>query len=409
MPRAISRTTRNSRRVRELAYRLGITPGTVARAYTILTDTGVLRGEVGRGTFVNPTGRTARAPEEAGDKVLDDSGGMMNFVGPRLPDVGQVALIRSLLGQVARAPSSDFLTYPTRGDYRGARQAAANWLSDMPLGPLDQEDIVLSHGGQNAILLIMQAVLRGTRPVILVEEQSYAGFRRAAETLRAETVSVPMDEFGAIPEALAEVAQRTGAQMFCATPEVQNPTCRHTPLERRAAIARVAQRHNLEIIEDECYRLGRSQTESYRSICPDRTWYVSSISKVLTPALRVGFAVAPRGRGSELRRAAENGFFGAGLPVGRTGTAVAQRSAHDGSGRRSAPARVRVCHCNGEHTGAVRSELESRCPLRLADPARRMARRPPSAAPPRLKGSVCARPTNSRCAMAGHRMPCGLR
>ena len=37
--------------VRELAYRLGITPGTVARAYTILTDEGVLEAEVGRGTF----------------------------------------------------------------------------------------------------------------------------------------------------------------------------------------------------------------------------------------------------------------------------------------------------------------------------------------------------------------------
>lgn len=310
--------------VRELAFQLGITPGTVARAYSILTDEGVLQAEVGRGTFV----AVQHKP------VLDDvwarqlhvhevnNPGHISLFSPRIPDVGQVAAIRAALKQVADGPELSFLSYPTRSAYRPVREAVVSWLSELPLGSLSEKDVVLTHGGQSGLMVVMQAVLQGAQPssqgaqpTVLVEDLSYAGFRRAAELLRARVVGVAMDEYGVIPEALEKAARKFGAMMFCTSPEVHNPTGLYTPLERRQEIVRVAKRHNIQIIEDDCYRIGDPRAPSYRALAPELGWHVSSISKTLTPSLRVGFALAPQARGSDLRRAAEHGYFGLAQPL----------------------------------------------------------------------------------------------
>lgn len=304
--------------VRDLAYTLGITPGTVARAYSILTDAGVLEATVGRGTFVaGPARRPEPEPIEM-DGVPHGSGGVTReavLVSPALPDVGQSRVIRDILADIAAEPPSGLMHYPTREAFRPAREAVIRWLSGTPLGRLTHEDIVLSHGGQNGICLAMQSILTGQKPVVLVEELSYPGFRRAAELMRAEAISVPMDADGLIPEALEEIARTHGAQVLCTSPEVHNPTNTFTPEPRRREIAAVCRRVGVQIIEDDCYRMGLSRAPTYRMIAPDLGWYVSSISKTVTPALRIGFVAAPEGRAAVLRRAAEHGFFGLAAPI----------------------------------------------------------------------------------------------
>ncbi|MCE0504536.1 PLP-dependent aminotransferase family protein [Roseivivax sp. GX 12232] len=306
--------------VRDLAFDLGITPGTVARAYTILTDGGAARAEVGRGTFV--------AGGEAGGmrKLLPDapwpqteapqSGRFVSFVAPKLPDCGQIALIREGFARLSRHPFESLINYPSRAAFKPAREAVLDWLSDTPLGPVSEEDLTLCHGGQNGIGIVMQTVLRGARPVVLVEELSYPGFRRAAELLRAEVVSVPMDEDGILPEALDELARRHDAQLLCTSPEIHNPTGRQTPDRRRKEIAAVAQRRGFHVLEDDCYRLGPRAGLGYRALLPEQGWLVASISKSITPALRVGFVVAPQARRADLRRSVEHGFFGLAQPLG---------------------------------------------------------------------------------------------
>lgn len=301
--------------VRDLAWKLGITPGTVARAYTQLTDGGRLVAEVGRGTFVAEKRTPVRDDVWSRQTELMANRSVVSLFSPALPDVGQVAALRAAFARVGQQNPERLLDYPTRNAYRPVREAVVHFLRDVPLGGLSQEDVVLTHGGQNAVAVVMQAILTGPRPVIMVEELSYAGFRRAAETLRAEVVPVPMDEQGVNPEALAAIARRTGAQVLCTSPEVHNPTGLWTPPERRQEIADVAGRLDFQIIEDDCYRMGDAHAPCYRRFAPSRSWYVTSISKTLTPALRVGFAVAPQGRGAELRRMAEYGFFGLAQPL----------------------------------------------------------------------------------------------
>ncbi|WP_425100538.1 PLP-dependent aminotransferase family protein [Tropicibacter sp. S64] len=300
--------------VRDLAWKLGITPGTVARAYSILTDEGVLTAEVGRGTFVaGPIAPVASIRWNSAYAAEDTD--QVSLFSPKLPDVGQVALIKSAFARLAERPAQDLLNYPTTAAFAPARQAVLRWLEGTVLGPVDEQDIVLSHGGQSAISLVMQATLKGSRPVVMVEALSYPGFRRAAELLRAEVVSVPMDDRGIVPEALEEIARKHDAQLLCTSPEVHNPTGLCTLAERREEIAAVARRCGFHVLEDDCYRLGRARAPSYRAYLPEQGWHVSSFSKSLTPSLRVGFAVAPEIHRATLRRTAEHGFFGLACPL----------------------------------------------------------------------------------------------
>lgn len=307
--------------VRDLAWKLGITPGTVARAYTILTDEGILNAEVGRGTFVAPPRnvRVSDAPIEIDviSHTAEADGDQYNvsLFSPHLPCVGQDEVIRQLMAQVAQDPPSGVMHYPSRTSARAAREAVVHWLKGTPLGPLREKDVVLSHGGQNGIMLIFQSILEGRRPTVLIEELAYPGFRRAAELLRADVVPVAMDEDGVIPEALEAAARAHDAQVFCTSPEVHNPTGGFTPVARREAIAKIARKHDFQIVEDDCYRMGVNRAPSYRMLAPGRGWYVSSIAKTITPSLRFGFAIAPEGKSSILRRSAEHGFFGLATPL----------------------------------------------------------------------------------------------
>ncbi|MCV3270954.1 aminotransferase-like domain-containing protein [Roseobacter sinensis] len=307
--------------VRDLAWRLSITPGTVARAYTILTDEGTLTAEVGRGTFVAPPRATPANDAPIEIDVIKHSAGVeedphnVSLFSPHLPCVGQDKLVRQVMAQVAKVPPSGVMHYPSRSGARPARDAVVHWLKGTPLGPLHERDVVLCHGGQNGILLILQAILEGRKPTVLIEELAYPGFRRAAELLRADVVPVPMDAEGIIPEALEAVARAHDAQVLCTSPEVHNPTCGFTPVARREAIARIARQRDFQIVEDDCYRMGVNRAPAYRMLAPGRGWYVSSIAKTITPALRFGYAIAPEGKSHVLRRSAEHGFFGLATPM----------------------------------------------------------------------------------------------
>lgn len=303
--------------VRDLAWKLGMTPGTVARAYAALTDEGATEGQVGRGTFIaRPQPPVQFVPEPWVETTLGAEGDeQISLFATALPDMGQVALIHDGFARLADRAPRDLLAYPSRAGFAPARRAVLHWLEGAALGPIDQEDIVLSHGGQSGVSLVMQSVLQGRKPVVLLEELTYPGFRRAAQMLRADVVSVPMDAQGIIPDALAELAQRHEAQLLCTCPEVHNPTGMFTPEARRKDIAQVARQLSLHVLEDDCYRLGVARASSYRALLPDLGWYVSSLSKSLTPALRIGFAVAPRAHATSLRRAAEHGFFGLARPL----------------------------------------------------------------------------------------------
>ena len=292
--------------VRDLAYQIGVTPGTVARAYGVLTREGLLEAGVGRGTFVAMPARAIVMRS-----LIPEVPGMLDLLSPKLPEHGQAELLRLALAASARAvPDGDMLRYPSRATDLAARIAFSQAMVDAPVGPFTPEDVVLSHGGQAAIMLILQTILRGDGPVVLVDELCYGGFRRACELLRAKVIGVPWDGDGPDPAALERLAQAQGAQIYLTSAEVSNPMGRGATVERRHQIATVAQRLGLHVVDDDCYRNGPYGGPSYRQLLPDLGWYVTSPSKSLTAALRIGFVIPPPRHSAELARNAVSASFG---------------------------------------------------------------------------------------------------
>ncbi len=308
--------------VRDLAWRLGMTPGTVARAYQIVTQEGLLEAVVGRGTFV-----AATRPKFGADQALlvesvgifarpkGDDPGLIDLRSPQLPDIGQNAAIAAVLGRLAAGGDFDYLGYPGLKRDGPLRAAYAEWLADRDLGPIGGDDIVLTQGGQNAIGLALQCCLKGPRPQVLLEELAYPGFRHAARLNRAEVVPVALDAEGLSPRALDEACRRSGARIVCVTAEAQNPTTVRMPVGRRLEIVAVARHHDLQIIEDDCYSVGQASAPALRALAPERTWHVTSVSKSLAAGLRFGAIVCPVGQGEYARLAAQHSYFGLARPI----------------------------------------------------------------------------------------------
>ena len=304
--------------VRDLAYRVGVTPGTVARAYRLLVDDRVLVAGVGRGTFV--ADRPAHVPpglsQDIAPNLAQFAGELADhvdtgyFVSPRMPDMGQAAVMAKVLAGIASQPAQLLMRYPSRITDRAARAAFHATLDPDAIGAVTVDDVVLAHGGQNAVVMIMQTVLHGPAPAILVDELSYNGFRSAAELCRAEVHSVPWDAEGPRPDVFAQLVRQHRIQLYCTAAEVCNPTTRATSPARREEIARIARRHGVHVIDDDCYSRTRRLGPSYRALLPDLGWYVTSPSKSLTPALRIGFAVAPQSCSPALVRTATGHSFG---------------------------------------------------------------------------------------------------
>ncbi|HBU14012.1 MAG TPA: PLP-dependent aminotransferase family protein [Gemmobacter sp.] len=302
--------------VRDLAWGLHVTPGTVSRAYQLATQEGLLAATVGRGTFV-----AARAPRLGPtqslfqERDLQSEPWLVDLRSPQLPDVGQGAAFSQALERIGAGLDAAWLDYPSQRGEAPLREALCGFLADRLLGPVSADDIALTHGGQNALLLVFLCCLRGDRPVILTEDLAYPGIRHAAKLARAEMVGVEIDDQGMMPDALEAACRGHSAQILVLTPEAQNPTASRMSAVRRAEIVEIARRYDLQVVEDDCYSIAESNLPSLRALAPERTWYIGSFSKSVSAALRFGYAVCPVGMGEAGRLTAQHGFFALARPV----------------------------------------------------------------------------------------------
>ena len=306
--------------VRDLAWALKVTPGTVARAYQIATQEGLLQATVGRGTFV--AARVPRlGPAEPSPVERDNRpvAGRLDLRSPGLPEVGQAAALaeglRRMASGIEAKTDTHWLEYPEQSREYALRAAVCDWVAGRVLGVVGPQDIVLTHGGQSGVGLALACCLRGDRPVVLTEDLCYPGFRYAARLARAEVVGLNLDAEGVTPDALEAACRRHGAQVLMVTPKAQNPTTARMSLARREQIVSISRRYNLQIVEDECYLPQANDGPSLRALAPERVWYVGSFSKTFSAALRFGYVICPTGRGDSGRLAAQQSYFALSLAV----------------------------------------------------------------------------------------------
>ena len=326
---------------RDLAHTARLGLGTVTRAYAAAEQAGLITARVGRGSFV------AERPTVPADTVIDLSRNLPPM-GPAETRIGQA------LARLQRRPDlARTLTYAPRAGDMAHRAAMAGWLHRVcGLERLPAERVVLCGGAQQGMALALTAACR-PGDAVLCEEATYMGLKPLAQAAGYRLVGVAMDGEGLHPDALAEAAGQSGARAVYVLPTLQNPTARTMSERRRQAIAEVARRRDLAIIEDDVYGLyaGPNRPAPIAVLAPERTWFVAGLSKLVAPGLRMGAVVAPDLAGHDRLLVALEGLMGAGDVFGRTIAAqwiedgVAEAIARDNvaeAGARLAMARARL-------------------------------------------------------------------
>jgi DNA-binding transcriptional MocR family regulator len=280
---------------RELANALDITPGTIARAYGEAQELGIITSGVGRGTFVaaqlpRPIAKTRHARNPRGEDRTDPIDLASNYIAaPR-----HRSFFRESFGQVIQSELFDAeMSYPPHGGHPEHRETGARWIgSTTELHP-DPSSVVVCNGGQHALVVALRATARPADK-LLVEELTYPGVKAAASFLNLELVPVRMDHEGIDPDALQRAAANSQAKVLYLMPTLHNPTTRSLGPERRAAVARVAERLQLRIIEDGVYDfLPHEPQIPIASMLPTQTLYFNSLAKSVSPGLQIGFLVVP--------------------------------------------------------------------------------------------------------------------
>ena len=311
---------------RELAQLLGLSRNTVTSAYLQLVDEGFLQARARSGVFVAPDARPASAaPAEPAT--------LGNRRAPAWPE----RIRRSLVNRPTLTKPEQWSAYPypfvygtydphlfPTEDFREccvrslARSQLPHWTPDLEVDDVPElieqirtrllplrgvfalrEEILVTVGTQNAFYLLAEALFdRDTR--VGLEEPGHPHARTSFALREPRWAEIPVDEDGLRVDALPPL------DYLFVTPSHQSPTTVTLALERRQELLHRAEADDFVLIEDdyEAENLyeGRPMPALKSLDRSGRVIYVGSVAKNLSPALRLGYIVAPRPLVRELRR-----------------------------------------------------------------------------------------------------------
>lgn len=284
---------------RRLAERLGLAVGTVSRGYGQAEERGLVVGEVGRGTFVRRPESLERWGEgPGGEDGVVDLGLNLNDVLPR----GEEArLFSETLRAIADGDTDPLLRYRPDTGLPSHRSTAARWIRRTGL-EARPDDIVVTAGSQHALSVILSSLL-DPGDALLTARLTYPGLKSLARVFGLSLRGVEMDEEGITPEALEKAcAKAPEPRALYLVPTLQNPTGGTLSQDRRDAIAEIAGRHDLLVVEDDIHaHLTDEPPLPIAARAPGRTLYLQGLSKVLNIGLRTGFVAAPAALVEKLR------------------------------------------------------------------------------------------------------------
>ncbi|MBK5400884.1 PLP-dependent aminotransferase family protein [Pseudomonas sp. TH39(2020)] len=283
---------------RQLAATEGLALVTASRVYAELEAMGLVSGETGRGTFVRETS----LPPGLGIDQKNVAVGMtdLNFNYPSLP--GQAELLRNALRQLASGGDLEsLLRYQPHAGRLHERASVARHLLARGL-TVDAEQVLMVSGAQHGLAVTMMALLQ-PGDVIAADALTYSGFIVLAEALHLEIVPIPVTERGPDLEALDSLCRNRRVRAVYSMPTLHNPLGWVMSADQRDLLVTIARRHDLLIIEDAAYAfLAENPPAPIAQLAPERTVYVSGLSKSVATGLRVGFVAAPAEKVPALER-----------------------------------------------------------------------------------------------------------
>jgi GntR family transcriptional regulator / MocR family aminotransferase len=308
---------------RSMAAELRISRISVFNAYEQLHSEGYLEAFVGSGTCVARTipddafGFLPAHRRKGPQRVIAES-------GPRTVSARAVALLNvpleawlhnlgafrvslpaldhfpidvwsKLVARHSRRLSRAIMAYGDAMGYLPFREAIAEYVNTFRGVRCDSSPILVTTGSQQALQISAQ-VLLDPKDQVLIEEPGYPGARVAFTSAGAQLVPVPVDDEGMV---VSEITARSRhARVAYVTPSHQYPLGMTMSATRRMSLLKWAVRSGSWIIEDDYdseFRFGSRPIASLQGLdMHGRVIYIGTFSKVLFPALRLGYVVVPK-------------------------------------------------------------------------------------------------------------------
>lgn len=319
---------------RELAGQLGVHRTTVANAYAELESEGLIRGHVGRGTFIcgAPAKQFSPLPRSNGN------GGAMRWESLFADERGDEGLSRLMpdvppgaIAFTAAGPAEEFFPVEefrrcTNAVLRREGRRVLQLGSTDGYGPLKSvlmdlfrseglniraEQLLITDGCQQAIDLLCKAFLRPGDSVAL-ENPAYPGAIAIFAGARVRTLAVSVEtdpartgQVGLDVDALEAVLLQNRVKFIFVTPDFHNPTGTALPAEGRRRLLELAARYQVPVIEDGIYsrlRLRGNPVPSLKTLdSSGNVIQIDSFSKIAFPGLRVGWCIGAESAIERLR------------------------------------------------------------------------------------------------------------
>jgi DNA-binding transcriptional MocR family regulator len=273
---------------RELAKRHRLALATASRVYAELELLGLVVGEVGRGTFVRD--QSYPSPVGMDQRPVREGAVDLSFNEPVVP--GQADLLREALRKLASTGDLNaVLHYSPHGGRPHERGIVARYLRHRHL-KLEPSQVLIVNGAQHGLAVTALALLKPGE-IVAVDALIYPGFRVLAEALRLELVPIPIDADGPDLDQLERLCRTIPVRAVYAMPTLHNPLSCVMSSAARRRLANLARAHDLLIIEDEAYAyLIADAPAPVAAMAPERTVYVSSLSKNVATGMRFGYLAA---------------------------------------------------------------------------------------------------------------------
>ncbi|MGC8201357.1 PLP-dependent aminotransferase family protein [Aliiroseovarius sp. PTFE2010] len=279
---------------RALAFDLGLSVQTVSRAYEELTRLGVISGQVGRGSYVQP--KTTEAPlpwhrPHGTNQIID-----LSMLVPVTGDVHGELTADVMRGIAEDLPQAAAFSLRPRETLEAHNRQACDWLELCGVHVGSQDQILPTNGNTPAMTCaLMTAAMPGD--VIVSEDVGHHTLNSLASVLGLKLTGLAMDDQGILPEAFEKACNNSSVTALCVMPAGLGPTASKMGIERRKAIVEIARRHSVWIIENDAWGpLEPDRTPPIASLAPELTFYFTGMSKSILPGLRIAWLVIPESK-----------------------------------------------------------------------------------------------------------------
>jgi 2-aminoadipate transaminase len=216
------------------------------------------------------------------------------------PEFFPLREIEEACRHIIRTEGAKALQYSTTEGYRPLREYLAVSMHKYGV-PAVPDNILLTNGSQQALDLIGKLFIN-PGDYVITGNPTYLGAIQAWNAYQARYQTVSLDDDGMIVDEVESAYEKVVAnsgnppKFIYVLPNFHNPAGTTLPLERRKRLAEIAQKLDLPVVEDDPYGQLRYEGEDILPIVtliPERTIYLGTFSKTLTPGLRLGWIVCP--------------------------------------------------------------------------------------------------------------------